>query len=110
MIMIQIPSQVGLGTPELLLFKMGYMVGTLALASMIYLSFRIDADYNDGIYWMIGSIAFLLFVFGVGGENFNWTTPGLVWAIGAVYLSFAFGILVGWLLPFDSDVAMRKDY
>lgn len=101
-------SQVGLGMPEMLLFKMGYMVGTMAVASIIYLSFRVDADYNDGIYWMIGSIAILLYIFGWGGENFSWPTPGLAWAVGAVYLSFAFGILIGWLLPYDSDVVMRK--
>lgn len=103
-----ISSQVGLGMPEMLLFKMGYVVATLAVASVIYLSFRVDAEYHDGIHWVIGSIAFLLFIFGWGGENFHWPTPGLAWAAGAIYLSFTFGILIGWLLPHDANVAMRK--
>ncbi|WP_330633741.1 hypothetical protein [Halocatena halophila] len=103
------PLTVGLGTPELLLFRMAFAAGFAVLAAIIFLSFRIDADYNDGIYWVLGSIAGLLFLFAAGGENFSVPIPGLIWGIAAIYLTFGFGILVGWLLPYDADVAMRRD-
>lgn len=97
-----------LGESALLLFKSGYMVSLTALGVMIVLAFRVNADYHDGLYLLLGSISALFFVFGWGGEHFLWPIPGLIWQIGLVYLMFTLGLFVGWLLPFDSDVLVRK--
>lgn len=100
--------QTGSGVAEVLLYRIVYFVAMACLGSMIFLAFRVRADYHDGVYWMLGTIAILCFTFSWGGEHFLWPIPGLVWLLGIILLTFMLGLFLGWLLPFDSDVLVRK--
>ncbi len=100
--------QTGTHGAELLLYRTVYFVALVALGSMIMLAFRVHADFHDGVYWLLGTVAFLCFAFSWGGEHFWWPIPGLVWLIGILFLMFMLGLFLGFLLPFDSNVLIRK--
>lgn len=100
--------QTGVGSTELLLFRIVYFVALTCLGSMIYLAFRVRYDYHDGIYVLLGTTSVLCFSFSWGGEHFLWPIPGFVWLLGIILLTFILGLFIGFLLPFDSDVLVRK--
>lgn len=100
--------QTGFGSTEILLFRIVYIVALICLLSIIVLAFRVKADFHDGVYVLLGTTAGLCFAFSWGGEHFAWPIPGLVWLAGILFLTFMLGLLLGFLLPYDSDVLIRK--
>lgn len=103
-----ITLQTGTHGAELLLYRIVYVVGMMCLASMIILAFRVRADFHDGVYILLGTTAGLCFAFSWGGEHFWWPIPGLVWLVGILFLTFMLGLFMGFLLPFDSNVLIRR--
>lgn len=101
-------AQTGAGGTELLLYRVVYFVALVGLASMIVLAFRVGADFHDGVYVLLGTTTMLCLAFSWGGENFSWPIPGLVWLVGILFLTFMLGLFIGWLIPFGSNVLIRK--
>lgn len=100
--------QAGDEMTRLLLYRVVYFIALVTLGSMIILAFHVDADYYDGVYWLLGTVPMLCFAFSWGGEHFTWPIPGLIWLLGILLLAFMLGLFLGWLLPWDADVVVRR--
>lgn len=96
------------GEPALLLFNMAHIVGTVVTGCIIYLSLGTKIDYHSSVYYVLGVLAILLFLFGWGGQNFTWPVPGFLWGIGIILVTFCFGACFGWLVPFSAAAMIRR--